>query len=226
MMRREPLHPVLANRPRRFLVGSAMVAAAFAAAGSGYYALVVGDGVAGATQAIAQTAKTGTRGDRLPAQDEVEASAWENAAQRATHNSVSKQAAEWGVRTCLGQIGQVSDFLTAGQSYSALSRKGPANAEESMFSATIAGSDKNGLASISSFVSGPVAGGKCNSAYQTVAAFPNSCEQVHKDRFESFGGKVEMGSTAESWTNGKGAYLHMLPLGDRGCVIVKTEMVF
>ncbi len=37
---------------------------------------------------------------------------------------------------------------------------------------------------------------------------------------------IEMGKTADSWTDGKGAYLHMLPVGDRGCVVVKTEMVF
>ena len=90
----------------------------------------------------------------------------------------------------------------------------------------IASTDKSGLASISSLVSAPVAGGRCNSAYQTVVVFSDSCEQVHKARFQSFDGKVEMGDTTESWTNGKGAYLHMLPLGDRGCVIVKTELVF
>ena len=32
-----------------------------------------------------------------------------------------------------------------------------------------------------------------------------------------------MGKAAESWTDGKGAYLHMLTVGDRGCVIVKTD---
>ncbi len=199
-----------------------MAAAALAAVAFGYYALAVGEGVAGATQAIAQTPITGTRGERLAANDRGKAPA----GKQELHNTVSSQAAEWGVGTCLGQIGQVSDFLTAGQSYSALSRKGPANADESMFSATIAAADKNGLASISGFVSAPVSGGKCNSAYQTVVAFPDSCADVRQARFRSFGSRIEMGKTADSWTDGKGAYLHMLPVGDRGCVVVKTEMVF
>ncbi|CAM5318353.1 hypothetical protein ATER59S_00979 [Aquamicrobium terrae] len=222
MTSREQIHPVLVSRPRRFLVGSAMAAVALVTIAFGYYALAVGESVVGATEAVAQTPTTGARGKRLAANERAKATAG-NPEQ---HNTISRQAAEWGAGTCLAQIGRVSDFLTTGQSYAALSRKGAASADESMFSATIAGADKNGLASISSFVSAPVAGDRCNSAYQTVVAFTNSCAEVREGRFHRFTTKVELGNAAESWTDGKGAYLHMLPVGDRGCVVVKTEMVF
>jgi len=222
MTAREQIHPVLVSRPPRFLVGSAMAAVALAAVAFGYYVLAVGESVVGATEAVAQTPLADPRSERFAANDGAKAPA----GKQELHNTISRQAAEWGAGTCLAQIGQVSDFLTTGQSYAALSRKGPASADESMFSATIAGADKNGLASVSSFVSAPVAGGKCNSTYQTVVAFPDSCAEVREARFQSFASKVELGKAAESWTDGKGAYLHMLTVGDRGCVVVKTEMVF
>lgn len=223
-------------RKRQPLVlGSAMAAVALVAVALGYRTLFVDQGIAGATPALAQTtdetSPSGPRADRLTAKEEREAPGTmvpgnEEIEGPALRNTISKQAAEWGVKTCLGQIEQVSEFLTTGQAYFVLSRKGPASADASAFSAAIAGTDKNGLASISNFVSAPVEDGKCNSAYQTVVAFPDSCDQVHKSRFTSFSGAVEMGKAADSWTNGRGAYLHMLSLGERGCVVVKTEMVF
>jgi hypothetical protein len=225
----------LASRRGPVVVGSATAAAALAAVAIGYYILFVNEGLAGAAPAIVQavdgTSRPGARAARLAVNNEMtteQAGAVnsQDIARQGPRNSISKQADDWGVRTCLDQIGQVSDFLTTGQAYTALSRRGPTSSDGNAFSATIAGTDADGLASISSFVSAPVATEKCNSLYQTVAAFPGNCEQVRAARFQSFTNRVDMGAASQAWSNGNGAYLHMLSQGDRGCVIVKTEMIF
>jgi hypothetical protein len=214
------------GQSRRFLLGSALFVAAIGIMAVGYYDLAANQHVAGVSPAEAEASEPALRGDRLAADQSVGGTGAQEAAASKLKNSVSKQAAAWGARTCLGQIGKVSEFLTAGQTYSALSRKEPSGAKDGTFSATIVGTDRTGLANISNFVSVPAADGKCNSAYETVAAFPDACEKVHQATFASFGTRLEMGKAASSWTNGKGAYLYLLPLGGQGCVIVKTEMLF
>ena len=68
-------------------------------------------------------------------------------------NSVVKQADAWNIRTCLSQVTRISDFLTSGHSYTALSQRILRDAGEGAFSATIVARDRSGLDSISTLVS-------------------------------------------------------------------------
>ena len=140
-------------------------------------------------------------------------------------NSVARQAAAWDIRTCLPQIARISDFLTTGQSYTALSQRGRRETDDASFSATIAARDQSGQDSISTFMSVPMAGRACQSAYQTVAAFDEPCEDVQSVRFSSFTEGIAFGDRVAARHNGQGSHVYFLPLGKAGCVIVKTQVL-
>ena len=139
-------------------------------------------------------------------------------------NSIARQADAWNVKTCLPQIKRISDFLTSGHSYTALSQRIQRSAGEGAFAATIAARDQSGLDSISTLVSVPVNGDACHSAYQTVAAFPEGCERVQSAHFSTFAERLAFGDHVQAWHNGQGSYVYFLPLADAGCIIVKTQM--
>ena len=139
-------------------------------------------------------------------------------------NSVVRQADAWNVRTCLPQVTRISDFLTSGHSYTALSQRILRDAGEGAFSATIAARDRSGLDSISTLVSVPVGGEDCHSAYQTVAAFPDQCDRVQSKYFSTFAERLAFGDRVQARHNGQGSYVYFLPLANAGCIIVKTQM--
>ena len=139
-------------------------------------------------------------------------------------NSVVRQADAWNVRTCLPQVTRISDFLTSGHSYTALSQRILRDAGEGAFSATIAARDRSGLDSISTLVSVPVGGEDCHSAYQTVAAFPDQCDHVQSKYFSTFAERLAFGDRVQARHNGQGSYVYFLPLANAGCIIVKTQM--
>lgn len=139
-------------------------------------------------------------------------------------NSVVKQADAWNIRTCLSQVTRISDFLTSGHSYTALSQRILRDAGEGAFSATIVARDRSGLDSISTLVSVPVGGEDCHAAYQTVAAFPEQCEQVQSKYFSAFAERLAFGDRVQASHNGQGSYVYFLPFANTGCIIVKTQM--
>ena len=139
-------------------------------------------------------------------------------------NSVARQADAWDMRACMPQIARISDFLTQGQSYTALSQRVRPQAQEGSFSATIAARDRTGLDTISTLVSVPVGDRACRSAYQTVAAFGERCGAVQATYFATFAENVAFGDRVQAWHNGQGSYVYFLPFSGDGCVVVKTQM--
>ena len=140
-------------------------------------------------------------------------------------NSVAQQADAWDMKTCLPQITRISDFLTAGQSYTALSQRIRKDEGEGSFSATIAARDQAGLDTISTLVSVPAGNQTCPSSYQTVAAFEEGCDGVQITHFSTFTEDLAFGDRIQARHNGRGGYAYFLPLPNDGCVIVKTQML-
>ena len=140
-------------------------------------------------------------------------------------NSVAQQADAWEMRACLPQIARISDFLTAGQTYTALSQRIRKDAGEGSFSATIAARDQAGLDTISTLVSVPAGDQTCPSSYQTVAAFDERCDGVQVTHFSTFTEELAFGDRIQARHNGQGSYAYFLPFGRSGCVIVKTQML-
>ena len=140
-------------------------------------------------------------------------------------NSVAQQADAWGMKTCLPQIVRISDFLTAGQSYTALSQHIDRDVGEGSFSSTIIARDQTGFDTISTLVSVPVGDEACPSSYQTVAAFDGRCGSVRVTHFATFTEELAFGDRVQARHDGQGSYAYFLPFGSSGCVVVKTQML-
>ena len=142
------------------------------------------------------------------------------------NNSISRQAHQWGIATCIDQLAKVSDFLTLDRpSYSAVSRRGVTEADRQIFTATIVSRDAAGLDSVSTFVTAPVATG-CNSAYQTVASFRAGCEEVRAAHFPTFNQKLNLAGSTLAYTNGRYGNVFLLPGADGSCTAVKNEVLY
>ena len=143
-------------------------------------------------------------------------------------NLVARQAQAWGVADCLGGITRLSEFLTANMDYTWLARRGEANANRELFSATIAAREQgSGIQGLSGLFAAPVGDGRCNAGYQTTMYFPEVCARVREVVFPTFSTRVEFGSLAEAYaTSDGGAMLYLLPAGPSGCVAVKSELFY
>ncbi len=210
MMRSEPIHPLLVSRKRAYLVASLVVIVGAAGLAFGHAALT---GQLALTPVAVADARQGDTARSAPSSIEL-------------RNTVSRQASEWGVKTCLSQIALVSDFLTVNRSYAALSQRLEGAVDAEAFTSTIAARDPQGIETVSTFVSTPVGGSRCNSSYQAVASFAVSCEVAHREYFPSFDEPISFNDPISAYTNGQESHLFLLPIGDIGCTAVKTQTLY
>lgn len=229
MRRSDPVHPTLVRRRPRLLAWAAGLVLVLGMAVFGWTQLAGWPDLSPVKFADAQTSEetetqpeTTVPDGRMPRLERLMVTEGEEATY---NNSISRQAAEWGLETCMDQVALVSDFLTTNQNYTALSQRGTREPEREIFSATIAARDGAGLDSISSFIAAPLEGGRCQSSYQTVAAFPSPCGEVASTQFASFSEQLAFGDHVEARHNGRGSYVYFLPLGDTACVIVKSQTI-
>lgn len=212
MMRSEPIHPLLVSRKPAYLIASLAVIVGAAGLAFGYSALTGRLALAPVVAAEAQR-DDDVRSMRAVSSIEL-------------RNTISRQASEWGVKTCLLQISLVSDFLTDNRSYTALSQRVDAAVNANAFTSTVAARDSEGIETISTFVSTPAGKHRCNSSYQSVASFAVSCEVAHQKYFPSFNKPVSFGDRIHAYANSQENHLFLLPIGDIGCTAVKTQTLY
>ncbi|MHC5234381.1 hypothetical protein ACYSN1_21550 [Brucella sp. LJL56] len=168
------------------------------------------------------------------AQTETSASPSRNSGNLAPDNattaitSVTKQAREWGIKSCEPQIRQVSQFLTANTIYSARSSKGNSAADQQMFSAAIVSKDRNtGLSSWSGISVAPVIAGGCNTSYRTVTFHIDDCEITRKKYYPSFTVKEDFGKLAELFTmENKNTSIYQIPTVGDACLTIKNQTFY
>lgn len=140
-------------------------------------------------------------------------------------NKVARQAYDWGLRTCIGPVNRISDFLTKGKHYSALSLRGTRDPDKQMFSAAVAADDaasKSG--SFSVMAVSPTPGGECDSIYQTVTYFEVSCESAKSAYFSDFSEPIAFGDKVKAFgTKNGGAFAYFLSVPPSACVAVKMQ---
>ncbi|NGN41791.1 hypothetical protein G6N74_11990 [Mesorhizobium sp. CGMCC 1.15528] len=210
MLRNEPIHPLLVSRKPAYLIASLVVIVGLVGLAFGYSTLT-------GRPAPMPVAAAGAQ----PGDDSVR-----SASSVDLRNTISRQASEWGVRTCLPQIALVSDFLTVNRSYAALSQRVDGAVDAEAFTSTIAARDPQGIETVSTFVSTPVGESGCNSSYQAVASFAVSCEVAHREYFPSFNEPLSFSDRVRAYTNGQESHLFLLPIGDIGCTAVKTQTLY
>jgi len=226
MRGKDYIHPALATRKRRFALPVATFTFVAGAIGLGWTTMSGLPRLSPVQFADAQVKEDSAPGDnrsgRLRASDPLASPVIDGVS---LHNSVSRQAGEWGIRTCLDHVATLSDFLTVNRSYTALSQRGQSEPDGEAFSSTIAARDATGIDSLSTFISAPVGSGKCNSAYQTVAAFPGNCRAVREEHFPSFNEVIAFGDKVEAWKNQHDGYVFLLPVDGLACTAIKTQIV-
>jgi hypothetical protein len=143
-------------------------------------------------------------------------------------NAVSKQAYDWGLRTCLEPIDQISGFLTKGKKFSSLSLRGNQSTDGQLFMSTIASGDSaSGSDSLSWMQVAPVVGGGCNSSYQTVTFFENACEDVRKRHFDKFTNQISFDERISAYGAGSGnVFAYFIPIASDKCVAMKMQVIF
>jgi hypothetical protein len=206
MRRGDPIHPALVSRKRTYFLAALVVII-------GVAGIAFGFSILSGRLPLMPAAVAGSAGKERPSSVEI-------------RNTVSQRASEWGVKTCLGQIALVSDFLTINRSYTALAQRVERSVDARAFTSTIAARDPEGMESVSTFVSTPVGEGECNSSYQTVASFASSCETVHHDHFPGFDKPISFNDSVRAYTNGQESHLFLLPIDDIGCTAIKTQTVY
>jgi hypothetical protein len=143
-------------------------------------------------------------------------------------NKVSRQAYDWGVRTCIDPISRVSDFLTNGRTYSAMSLRGNKSADAQLFSAVVAAPDQASKSeSLSLLAVAPVSGGGCNSIYQTVTSFDVDCQTAHGSYFTGFSKAISFNGKIKAFSTDSGeSFAYFLPISSKACVVMKMQALF
>jgi hypothetical protein len=144
------------------------------------------------------------------------------------NNFIARQAQQWGIAQCLGGIIDTSGFLTRNtDAFWKLSR-GPTNPDREMFTATMVTRDRGtGVGGISGMFAAPAGTGACNTAYLSTLYFPEPCARTRESSFAVFNQKLDLGPIAEAFATADGrATLYLLPAGETGCVVVKSEAFY
>lgn len=143
-------------------------------------------------------------------------------------NKVSRQAYDWGIRTCIDPISRVSDFLTKGRDYAALSLRGNQDSDKQMFSAVVAAKDGASKSeSLSMMAVAPVSDSGCNSVYQTVTYFDADCQSVQSKFFVDFSKSIPFSQRVKAFsTKDGGSLAYFLPVSPGSCVAIKMQVLF
>lgn len=143
-------------------------------------------------------------------------------------NKVSRQAYDWGIRTCIDPISRVSDFLTKGRDYAALSLRGNHDSDKQMFSAVVAAKDGASKSeSLSTMTVAPVSDSGCNSVYQTVTYFDADCQSVQAKFFVDFSKSIPFSQRVKAFsTTDGGSLAYFLPVSPGSCIAVKMQALF
>lgn len=214
-VREDPVHPLLASRPSGYVFILPLAVVVSVVLAIVYLASTRPWPFSVASAAETRVERVGTAQAAAPGASSVE-----------LRNTVSQTASEWGVSVCLGKIAAISNFLTSGVQYSALSLRGPGgDADREMFAAAISGRDQVGLRTLSTMSAAPVVGG-CSGSYQTVAAFPLGCEEARSRYFSSFTEKLEFGEFVSVYRNAGDAFVYLIELEGRSCTAIKAEMLY
>ena len=140
-----------------------------------------------------------------------------------TVNPITQAAVQGGVLACASRINQVSKFLTANTQSGAFLSVDPNGPDQHIFSASleIIPSDTPSLYASSSFT--PTPNGGCDAVYDTVQFMPGTCEEVARNHFKVNG---TLGVLKKNiFMLNAGSVKVFLMSADRGCVVIKKEIV-
>ena len=128
-----------------------------------------------------------------------------------------------GIRRCLPRIDQVVTFLSTGAQTGAMIFAPPGDADNRLTSVGLEVLGNNGLSYIDTSYAPSATG--CDAMYQAVTYWANSCDEVARVAFPSFGKTNPLRQHIAVLDGGSSAKVFLMPAG-AGCISVKKEVLF
>jgi len=141
-------------------------------------------------------------------------------------NGITRAVAKAGVKTCLDRIERTGNFLTENSKSKAIMYLPMADIDRQLTSASYEISYPNNTIAYASMTAAPTADGACDSLYETVVYWANSCTDLAE---KGFPGTKVIGVVQEHIRvlQGKGNLrIFLMPAGPEGCVAIKKEVIY
>lgn len=143
--------------------------------------------------------------------------------------AVTTYAASAGVKTCLGRVAQITDFL-AGENNAGTFFFIPADKTKANTSlVTMASEIKTpGALTYAGVSYAPVGSNGCGAAYEAITYRHASCQDVAKKDYSTLKVSGKLGKEIASLGDGPYMRIYLMPVSadDAGCVIIKKEVVY
>jgi hypothetical protein len=139
-------------------------------------------------------------------------------------NAIATAAASQGVKSCLGRIDQVTDFLSKGATVGAFLFNAPESADKKIYSTSMEIKISDTLAYATTTFA-PVGTAGCGAAYDAVTYWPVDCAQTAKTTFSNMKPVGLVKNSIQILEGGPAVRVFLMPAG-QGCVAIKKEVVF
>lgn len=139
-------------------------------------------------------------------------------------NQVAEDAKQKGAnKDCMGRITNMSAFLIGNGQYSSVTYAAPKDADENLFSATIAhkGQDGTHLAFMD-----VASDDNCSADYEVVKVWSNNCEQVAANAFKGYAFKGQMANGTFMFESSPTTHIFAMPTAGQGCVTIQKNVIF
>lgn len=138
-------------------------------------------------------------------------------------NPVTQAAVQSGVLTCVSRINQVMTFLTANTTSHAYLFMPQKQADQSLFSVSLATKSLDGAAKYATASFAPTTSGRAAAVYDSVQYVTEPPEAVEKSVFKDYKRKGVLGKDVIMLDGGP-VTVFLMPAGT-GCIVIKKEVV-
>ncbi len=140
-------------------------------------------------------------------------------------NLITQAALKVGVLACTSRINQVANFLTAGaQGAGAFLFPPPAEPDQQLISVSIEIPVKDAASAYASASFAPNQANGCGGMYETVAYWPQGCDEVARRNFSGLKRAGTLAKTIAVLDAGASIRIFVMPAGT-GCISIKKEVV-
>jgi hypothetical protein len=140
-----------------------------------------------------------------------------------TVNPITQAAVQQGVLACTSRINQITKFLTTDNQSGAVLSFSPNGPDQHIFSASLEVLPPNNPSLYASTSFTPTPSGGCDAVYDTVQFVPGTCLDIVHNRFKITGAPSVI--KRDIIMLNAGSVRFFLMSADRGCVVIKKEVI-
>lgn len=140
-------------------------------------------------------------------------------------HTITQAAVRSGVLACAGRIDQVASFLTTNSQSGAFLFVPGTQQDRQVFSTSLEIASPNAPLAYASASFAPNQANGCGALYETVVFWPVRCEEVAAKQFAALTPAGKLGQQTTVLVLGPSARVFLMPAADRGCVVIKKEVI-